>query len=213
MKNGIKGFAAGILVCVMLIGVVFASNAQVREIFFGVQVSVNGEAQTFDDDMQPFIMDGRTFLPVRGIADVLGVDVDFDAGANMVLLNSGISNAQRRPLWQAVPPTYGNNIVLRDAIMLEVTYPNSLFEQGWSDHHLAGQFTTLTGTIGRLDGSARTNGIVTFTGDGNQLVSFEINERFVPRDFSIDVSGISVLRIEIHLGGGTSPVFTNMMIE
>jgi len=90
MKNGIKGYVAGILTCIMLVGVVFASNPQVREIFFGVQVSVNGEVQTFDDDMQPFIMDGRTFLPVRGIADALGVDVDFDADANMVLLNSEI---------------------------------------------------------------------------------------------------------------------------
>ena len=89
MKNGIKGFVAGILVCIMIVGVVFASNAQVREIFFGVQVSVNGQVQTFDEDMTPFIMDGRTFLPVRGIADALGVNVDFDTGANMVVLTSG----------------------------------------------------------------------------------------------------------------------------
>jgi len=69
-------------------GVVFASNAQVREIFFGVQVSVNGEVQNFDEDMTPFIMDGRTFLPVRGIADTLGVDVDFDEATNTVLLRN-----------------------------------------------------------------------------------------------------------------------------
>jgi len=97
MKNGIKGYIAGILTCIMLMGVVFASNAQVREIFFGVQVSVNGEVQNFDEDMTPFIMDGRTFLPVRGIADALGVDVDFDAGANMVVLTSGAATYTPAP--------------------------------------------------------------------------------------------------------------------
>jgi len=86
MKNGIKGYLAGVLTCVMLFGAVFAASPAVREIFFGVQVSINGEVQNFDDDMQPFIMDGRTFLPVRGIADALGVGVDFDETENMVLL-------------------------------------------------------------------------------------------------------------------------------
>jgi len=88
MKNGIKGYIAGILTCVLLLGVVFAANGQMREIFFGVQVSVNGEVQSFDDDMQPFIMDGRTFLPVRGIADALGLGVDFDLDTNTVLLDN-----------------------------------------------------------------------------------------------------------------------------
>jgi len=91
MKNGIKGYIAGVLTCVMLFGIVFASYGQIREIFFGVRVSVNGEIQNFDEDMTPFIMDGRTFLPVRGIADSLGVDVDFDAYNNIVLLNQNIT--------------------------------------------------------------------------------------------------------------------------
>jgi len=86
MKNGIKGYIAGILTCVMLLTVVFASSGVMREVFFGVQVSVNGEVQSFDEDMTPFIVDGRTFLPVRAIAEALGVDVDFDEETNTVLL-------------------------------------------------------------------------------------------------------------------------------
>ncbi|MCL2837848.1 MAG: copper amine oxidase N-terminal domain-containing protein [Oscillospiraceae bacterium] len=87
MKNGIKGYIAGILTCVMLLTAVFASSGVMREVFFGVQVSVNGEVQNFDEDMTPFIVDGRTFLPVRAIAEALGVDVDFDEETNTVLLS------------------------------------------------------------------------------------------------------------------------------
>jgi len=90
MKNGIKGYIAGILTCVILFGIVFASYGQVREIFFGVQVRVNGELQNFAEDMTPFITEERTFLPVRGIADALGLDVDFDEETNTVLLNNNI---------------------------------------------------------------------------------------------------------------------------
>ena len=45
---------------------------------YGVRVVVNGIEQQFADDMRPFIVDGRTFLSVRGIADALGIAVDWD---------------------------------------------------------------------------------------------------------------------------------------
>jgi len=77
MSKEIKGFIIGIIFSAMISGTVFAVA---REIFFGVEVTFNGVAAEFDEDSQPFIMDGRTFLPVRAIADLVGLNVRFIDG-------------------------------------------------------------------------------------------------------------------------------------
>jgi len=85
-KSKIQGFIAGILVAAMLISTLALANPQIREVIFGVNVVVDGETVNFDYDSQPFIMDGRTFLPVRAIADALGVAVDWDDTTQTVYL-------------------------------------------------------------------------------------------------------------------------------
>jgi hypothetical protein len=59
-----------------------------REIIFGVGVSFNGAPVNFEDDMRPFVMGGRTFLPVRAVANLFGAEVDFDSATNTVILRS-----------------------------------------------------------------------------------------------------------------------------
>jgi len=88
VKSGVKCYLAGFLTCVLLLGVVFANNGVMRELFFGVNVTVDGTMHEFDDDMQPFIMDGRTFLPVRGIAEALNASVNWDDSTNTVQIES-----------------------------------------------------------------------------------------------------------------------------
>jgi len=80
----IKGFAAGVLLIAMLSATfVFAgAGGMAREINYGVGVVLNGRAAHFDEDSRPFVMDGRTFLPLRAMADLLGLPVDFDPETN-----------------------------------------------------------------------------------------------------------------------------------
>jgi len=84
LKQRLQGFIAGVLITVLIIGTLTFATPFVREVFYGVNVVVNGVPQEFDDDMQPFIMDGRTFLPVRGIAEALDVPVDWDSETQTV---------------------------------------------------------------------------------------------------------------------------------
>ena len=91
MKKTIKFYAAGLLTGILLFGttMTFANTGGViRELFFGVNVLVDGIPQQFADDMRPFITQGRTYLPVRGIADVLGVDVNWDGSTRTVFLTT-----------------------------------------------------------------------------------------------------------------------------
>lgn len=80
LKERAKGFIVGIVLMAVLSGTAVMASPQMREVVFGVRVSHNGTMVSFADDSQPFIMGGRTFLPVRAIADIAGLHVDFVDG-------------------------------------------------------------------------------------------------------------------------------------
>ncbi|MCL2375883.1 MAG: copper amine oxidase N-terminal domain-containing protein [Defluviitaleaceae bacterium] len=86
-KEHLKGFVAGVLLMVMLSAtLVFASPGISREIHYGISIVLNGRTVQFDEDSQPFIMDDRTFLPLRTMADLLGLPVDFNPDTNTAYL-------------------------------------------------------------------------------------------------------------------------------
>jgi len=105
-----KGFIAGVLAMLVLSSTVVMASSQMREIFFNVSVNFNGEAVQFNEDSQPFIMDGRTFLPVRAIADIAGLDVAFDYDNNIVLLTGSSCTPDIQPLATS-PSPIGDSII------------------------------------------------------------------------------------------------------
>ncbi|MCL2235725.1 MAG: ABC transporter substrate-binding protein [Defluviitaleaceae bacterium] len=76
-----KKILAGFLAVLML-------TASLTTSLFGVTINFNGEELLFDEDSQPFIQEGRTFLPVRAIAETLGFNVDFDEETGTVMITS-----------------------------------------------------------------------------------------------------------------------------
>jgi len=110
-----------------------------------------------------------------------------------------------------------------NAYMLGVRYPNSIWginvpgTGGWSHHHLAGRFSTMTATIGRFDGSGTHARYIRFIADNNReiaAVRVEGND-FLPFNIQLDVRGVSVLRIQIDdpQTYGVVVVLANMMIH
>lgn len=62
----------------MISETVVAVSPEVREIFFGVEVSFNSVIVEFDEDSQPFIMNDRVFLPMmRAIAEIAELNIAF----------------------------------------------------------------------------------------------------------------------------------------
>lgn|GEM_PF-590964 len=85
---------------------------------------------------------------------------------------------------------------------------------GWSNHNLNGQFSSITGTIARIDGSGGGTSSISFTGDGRTLASFIVDGNTMPTDISVDVRGINILLIQIEQpGGGAYIAFVDAMIE
>jgi hypothetical protein len=192
--------------------VVSANTTVTRQIAYGVRVNLNGQDMQFADDMRPFMMDGRTFLPVRAIAEAVDMPVDFDGSTNTVFLGNR-NQAVRTSLRQAAPffdrsPNRNENVYFNDFnSMSGVTYHNTLaFALGshngartnFSLHNLNGQFRTLSGTLGRVDGSSMRNVKVNFIGDGRLLQSYDLNATDMPTPVNVFVEGVQQLRIEVE---------------
>jgi len=90
MKNlQLRGMVTGFVLCLLLMAsITVLANTVTREITYGVRVNINGQLMQFDQDSQPFVMDGRTFLPVRAIADAMALEVAFNADTNTVYLSA-----------------------------------------------------------------------------------------------------------------------------
>lgn len=66
-----------------------------------IKITLDGQEITPLDangnSVEPFIIDGTTYLPVRGIASALGLDVNWDQTTKTVQLNTGSVSAPATP--------------------------------------------------------------------------------------------------------------------
>ncbi len=94
MKRRLQGLIAGLLIGTMLTGgVVFATNgSRVAELLYNnIKILLDGNEIIPKDangnTIEPFIIEGTTYLPVRGIASSLGLNVGWDGATQTVTLN------------------------------------------------------------------------------------------------------------------------------
>lgn len=211
-----------ILTLTLSTGALVAASTQTvtREITYGINVMLNGEIVRFYYDTRPFVMGGRTFLPLRTLAELLEMSVDFDSVTNTAIVGSRYAGPMRRPLTQAAPsfdnggPTgnvNGTAFATVDSVSMGgVTYQNALRfscvmmtlfaaseRYRFSLHNLNGQFRVLTGYVGRVDGSSMGDATIRFIGDGHLLEEHSLRAADMPIPISIFVEGITQLRIEV----------------
>ena len=94
MKQRIQGIIIGMLIITVLFnGFVYAAqnNDVVQRIFNNIKITLNGNEIIPKDvngnSVEPFIIDGTTYLPVRAIGYALGLNVDWDSSTNTVVLS------------------------------------------------------------------------------------------------------------------------------
>lgn len=85
----------GLLVSAMLVlGVVgsalaMESSRTISVIFRGISLVVNG--RVIPVEQEPFVYEGRTYVPIRAVAEALGQDVSWDAESNQVRINGRVA--------------------------------------------------------------------------------------------------------------------------
>ena len=187
----------GFIACTIMFGaiVAVANPGIMREVFYGVRVSVDSRVQHFENDMTPFITDGRTFLPVRGIAESLGLEVNFDQAQNIVYLTT--ASAPQEPEF---PPMIGE------------PPPEPMGEPFPTySHPLAGAWSPVSGTAATYLFSPDGTGLRISAGDTESFtwISFVrgtvlINDNMGTREFNYTISGGTLSLQTVNQDGSTS---------
>lgn len=105
-----KGFIAGVVITILLSGLFTSAYAGTQKQavlnYSGIKITLDGAVIRPTDVngnyIEPFIIGGTTYLPVRGIASTLGLNVDWDGTTNTVILTTPSGNTIPS---QPTPPT------------------------------------------------------------------------------------------------------------
>lgn len=98
IKSFISGFLCATVICAgSIVGLASTGTQTLSAAYNNIKISLNGKTLTPTDangkSVEPFIVNGTTYLPVRAVASALGVNVGWDGNTNTVVLtDSGNSS-------------------------------------------------------------------------------------------------------------------------
>lgn len=134
-----RGFIAGMLTMLLIVSVAGTASATLGKItkeleYRNIKVSLDGEVLDLKDSagnhVEPFMFDGTNYLPVRALAEALGLNVTWDGSTSTVVLTTGDQKPTPEDTTQAVaaPGTYGRTNPAPVGTAQKVTVNN----YGWS---------------------------------------------------------------------------------
>ena len=217
-----KGFVTCLLMMAVLAPIALTAapppqDVQLRELNYGVNVVVNGRPLVAEGADRPFILDGRTFLPAELLARALNIPTRWDGATRTVYIGAATLGS---PLFETTPTTASNNITTVATTMSGTSFDTvlRLYRRfggwsAWGEFNLNGQFSSLTGILGRVGTDSGTS-TIRFIGDGRELASFAVDGTTLPHEISVNTQGVLVLRIEMSGAGfGAIPGLADPMLH
>ena len=222
MAKRLQGLIIGILIGTLMAGsVAYAANQSLEAYYNNIKIVVDGKEITPKDangkTVEPFIVNGTTYLPVRAVAGALGKEVYWD-GPNFTVYLGNMNGQLEYPslklgdavnignkLSEAKTPidNYGNTYGVAYYIGYRATTYQTLLNMKYS--HFKGTFFVPQGTTENSATSFRieVDGKVVFS-------SGEITKTSEPiyvdiniaggDDFKIIISGVSMFTPTIYFG-------------
>ena len=223
-KFNFKSFILGVLVTVLILGMTIPGLAEATtktaELYYNsIKVRLNGKILELKDaqgnDVEPFIMNGTNYLPVRALAEALGLPVSWDAATQTVIL--GQDQEHKQPAaWLGDLNTFTGKHVYeinhygvyesnsRHVANNGSTYERILYpESNEVSYLLNGQYSKFTGTIYLRESHKNAiNGCefgmtiyLIYLDDQLVYTSDSIKSGSLPCDFSIDVTNAYQMKI------------------
>lgn len=168
MKNprNIRSFLCGMLATALLVGLVgpavAASHVNKQLYYNDIKVRLNGKVLDLKDangkKVEPFIIDGTTYLPVRAVGEALGLNVTWDGSTSTVILGNDPEKGQPAAWLGDLDPFAGKvteKKIERDGQYDEYSTANNgeTFDRyysasnGTSTYLLRGQYTRFTASF------------------------------------------------------------------
>lgn len=201
MKQRLQGLIAGIAIGAICTGSVVLASTGTRSIevlYDNIKVYKDNVLCELKDSngkvIEPFIYEGTTYMPVRGTANLAGMDVTWDGPTNSVYLWDDMV-AEGTYLLDVCPPydkrsvdTYlvsnGNSFT-----MAGEKYSNGIkFNyDGFALFNLNSRYSTIECTVGHT-GSEQTPKNLFFLVDGKTVMEVELEPECLPKTISIPVN-------------------------
>ena len=233
MKNTLKGYLIGVLSTIMLLGCVTyaASTTKTIDVIYdNIKVyKDNVLCETKDANgtvVEPFIYNGTTYMPVRGTANLAGMDVTWDGATKSVYLWDEMT-ADDTYLLDVCPPYANSNFEIHrsaEGTSFEMSgkkYSNGLRSSRTADalFNLDSKYSTLECVIGH-SGNDTNKETVSFVIDGKNVKTVELEPDCMPKNISVPLNyGMQMKIIVSHdlVGYGNSFACTvgiaNMIVK
>lgn len=216
MKGKRKIILALALMLVFSTVVFAARKVNITVTYDNVKVVVDGRQVQFGKDskgkqIEPFIYNGTTYLPLRAVAEALGKEVQWDKNTNTAFLGDGTVNTGEVnvALTEIMKPFSKEkaNVIAKDGDMKKMSlggkeYDNGILfdsynsKNGHTNFNLEGKYTNLTGLLGADQEGVTVK--VDFIGDGNLLQSYDIVSGQLPVNVNLNVTGVRLLEIKFE---------------
>ena len=215
MKNTLKGYLIGALSTIILLStVVYAAGTTktLNVVYDNIKIykdNVLTQAKGADGSViEPFIHNGTTYLPVRGVANLAGMEVTWDGATKSVYLWDKVK-ADGTAFLEVCPP-YKTSETKKVKTYMQKN--GESFKMGGKEYtnglhmkphykgdqfalfNLDGRYSTINMTIGAVDSSMRSS-TVFFYLDDVLIKEVYIDKNALPQDISLSVKGGLQLKI------------------
>jgi hypothetical protein len=226
MKLKFKSIVAGIVIGSAITSSVnvfaYDGTQDIQATFKNIKIYIDGAELTPKDasgnTLEPFIYNGSTYLPIRAVAEAVNKEVSYDANTNSVYLGDSNTVTKSQANGAYLEPYTGEAYDFVDITMGGVKYTNALrlsyqHYYGNAYYNLSGKYTTFSGVYGFADGriSPGTTATLKFYGDGILLGEYTLNAGDLPKNFTLNVTGVTQLMIENP--GGSGPYVADMAFK
>ncbi|MFT9848503.1 copper amine oxidase N-terminal domain-containing protein [Aneurinibacillus sp. REN35] len=196
--NKAKYYVSGVLTgAILFSGIALAASP--------IKLIVNGEQ--INSDVPPQVINGRTMIPARPLAEALGAKVEWDAKDNAVVVtsnNAPTKNVKAIDLVNTLKPYKLDRATNETVVVTGKSFDNAyrLSASGEVNWNLDGQYKKLTLSTGVPDNTTWSHEIIIY-GDGKKIKSETLTTKDGLKELTVNVTGINILTIEggyIHQG-------------
>ena len=227
MKDKTKGLVAGVLIGALGVsGMVGAKSltGTIQVTYSNIKIFMDGEQLDPRDangtQVEPFIYNGTTYLPVRAVGEAVGKDVSWDGINKVVYLGAKPGDSEN---WLNVCGPYqytdGEEYTLKENKYFTMSgqkYTNGfvLTPSDWDDDkaealfNLNGKYSSVTFTAGHVDDSGDHDAVLNVYLDGIIAYSTELQYDDVAKPITVPLKNALQMKIEIvgkDLNVNTSP--------
>ena len=200
MKFHAKSFTAGALAATVLTGglaMAKSGTESIEVLYDNIKIYIDNvltETKDADGDtVEPFVCNGTTYLPVRGVAEAMDSEVEWDGETKSVYIWHDVAPGGSYLTDILKPYEIDRYIRLSNFNMLGEEYTHGFWYDAQYDnwaapilYNLNSKYSTLSFTLGHIDGHNTAKGAgVEIIVDGETVKKIEIDPEAPPRRYSV----------------------------